>query len=440
MALTTARKILFGASLSAICLLLAVNAPAASNAKPVFQSQTRVGFTVGDQWEPSIAADALGHVYIVFPQYATTQYPTIPGCPTCPSPTMFLIVSNDNGSTWSDPQKIADPGSGQVDVQIKVDPLDGRTVYASWLQNNKSVIEVAKSTDFGGTWTAVMANSTKAGTDKDILVVKGQDVYVGYNHAQTVWVSSSHDGGQTFSSAKVNHNAQFGWSLTGGAAIDNAGNVYYSWAGYTQNGGAKGPVNIYVSKSSDGGNTWSETLIDVSGSPPDCSAFLCGWAFLGPGTAMTSDAAGNLHLLWNAGTVDKGPERIFYSTSASADGVNWSPKSDVSLAPIGVDHAFPAVAAGDAGDVRIAWMDQRNEPHWNVYYRTSTDGGQTWSSETTLSTYVAGYSYVFSDGFRFPFGDYFDMTIDYLGRTQACWGEGFNWDTPGSIWYTRQLK
>jgi len=41
-------------------------------------------------------------------------------------------------------------------------------------------------------------------------------------------------------------------------------------------------------------------------------------------------------------------------------------------------------------------------------------------------------------GFRF--GDYFDLTIDYLGRTQGCWGEGFNYDSPGSIWYTRQLK
>ena len=438
MALATVRKILFRVCFSAVCVLLTVNALAASNARSTFQPQTRVGFTVGDQWEPAIAADAFGHVYIVFPQYKTIAYPTIPGCPSCPSPTMFLIVSNDNGATWSDPRLIADPGSGQVDVQVKVDPSDGRTVYASWLQNSKSLIEVAKSNDFGVTWSTVIANSTKAGTDKDILVVKGKDVYVGYNHAQTVWVSSSHDGGQTFTSAKVNHNAQFGWSLTGGAAIDRAGNVYYSWEGFTQNGGAKGPVNIYVSKSTDGGNTWSATLLDVSGSPPDCSPFLCGWAFLGPGTALTNDVAGNLYLLWNSGTVAKGPERIFYSTSA--DGINWSPKVDVSRAPLGVDHAFPAVAAGGAGDIRIAWMDQRNEPNWNVYYRTSKDGGTTWSGETALSTDVAGYNYIFEDGFRFPFGDYFDLTIDYLGRTQGCWGEGFNYDSPGSIWYTRQLK
>ena len=112
----------------------------------------------------------------------------------------------------------------------------------------------------------------------------------------------------------------------------------------------------------------------------------------------------------------------------------------MSLAPAGVDNSFPAIIAGAAGDVRIAWMDQRNTPHWNVYYRTSKDGGNTWSAETTLSTNVAGYSYIFADGFRFPFGDYFDLTIDYLGRTQACWGEGYDYLTPGNVWYTRQLR
>jgi len=415
-------------SLSTICPDLTFGAG------PSFQPQTRVGPTTGDQWEPSIAADAFGHTYILIPQYGALSI-----CPACPTPTMYLVSSSDNGATWSEPRLIANPGSGQIDVQIKVDPVDGRTVYASWLQNNKSVIAVAKSTDFGQTWNTVVANRTKAGTDKDILVVKGNDVYVAYDHSQTVWASSSHDGGQTFTSVKVNPNAQFGWSLSGGGAIDNQGNVYFSWEGYEQNGQAKGPVNIYVTKSTDGGFTWTQTLLDVSGSPPNCSAFSCGWAFLGPGTAMAADNAGQLYVLWNAGTVDKGPERMWFSTFKD-HGHTWSPKKDVSLAPAGVDNSFPAIIAGATGVVRIAWMDQRNTPHWNVYYRTSKDGGNTWSAETTLSTNVAGYSYAFADGFRFPFGDYFDLTIDYLGRTQACWGEGYDYLTPGNVWYTRQLR
>src|SRR5258708_24074407 len=262
----------------------------------VFQPQTRLGGSLpGDQWEPAIAADAYGHVYVLIPDFP-------PGCQCCPSSTMYLVVISYNGVSCSDQETSAPAGSGQIDVQIKVDPVDGSTVYASWLQNNKSLIAVAKSVDFGETWTTVIANRTEAGTDKDILVVKGKDVYVGYNHAQTVWVSSSHNGGTTFTSTKVNQNAHFGWSLTGGAAIDNLGNVYFAWNGYTQNGQATGPVNLYVTKSSDGGNTWTSTPLDVSGSPPNCSAFSCGWAFLGPGIAMTSDTAGHLYPPCNART------------------------------------------------------------------------------------------------------------------------------------------
>jgi len=399
-----------------------------------FAPQTRLGYTSGDQWEPSIAADRSGHVYVLYPQYGG-----VPGCPACASPTMILQISTDRGATWSAPTQIYPAGAttGQWDAQIVVDPTDGQTVYASWLQDGKSKIAVAKSTDFGASWTIVTANSTNAGTDKPILAVHGQDVYVGYNHAQKVWVSASHNGGATFTSSNVNPNGKLGWSLAGGGTVDPAGNVYFSWAGYEQNGGAKGKVNLYISKSADGGATWTNQLMEVSGSPPDCSAYLCGWAYLGAQITMTSDAAGMLYTLWNAGTVDKGPERIYFAKSTDA-GATWSAKVDVSAAPIGAAHAFPAIVAGAAGDVRIAWMDARAAgPLWNTYYRSSTNSGATWTAETDLSTSVAGFKYIKPDGFSYPFGDYFEIDIDDRGTTHAIWGEGLNYDSPGSIWYTR---
>ena len=405
-------------------------APVVWAANSGFTPQTRLGFKSGDQWEPAIAADGYGHVYVLYPQYVM-----VPRCPNCPVPTMILVVSSDNGNTWEAPRQVAPPGTGQFDAQIVVDPIDRRTVYAAWLQNNKSDTVVAKSADFGQSWSLVVADSTNAGTDKPILVVRGADVYVGFNHAQKVWVSSSHDGGITFTSANVNVNAKLGWSLAGGGTVDPVGNVYFAWAGYTQNGGAKGPVNLYTSKSSDGGKTWTSTVLDVSGSPPDCSNYSCGWAYLGAQITMTSDAAGTLYALWNSGVVDKGAERIYFASSTTA-GATWSPKVDVSAAPAGVEHAFPAIVGGSDGDVRIAWMDSRNLPLWNTYYRSSTNGGATWSAEKQMSSYVRGYSYIQRDGFSFPFGDYFEMDIDSHGQTQAVWGEGLNYKSPGSIWYS----
>lgn len=416
-----------------------IAAPASAARAPAapaqgFAPQARLGYTAGDQWEPAIAADRSGHVYMLYPQYGG-----VPGCPGCANPTMILQTSADGGTTWGAPRQIypAGAGGGQWDAQVVVDPVGGQTVYAAWLQDNKSNIMVARSADFGATWQAVAADSTNAGTDKPILAVRGPHVYVAFNHTQRVWVASSHDGGQTFTNVIVNPNGKLGWSLAGGGAVDPAGNVYFAWAGYEQNGGAKGKVNLYISKSADGGATWANKLLDISGAPPDCSAYQCGWAYLGAQMTMASDAGGALYALWNAGTADKGPERIYFAKSTDA-GATWSAKADVSTAPAGVAHAFPAIVAGAAGDVRIGWMDARTAgPLWNVYYRSSTNGGASWSAESDLSSYVAGFGYIQPGGFSYPFGDYWELAIDGQGAAHAIWGEGLNYDAPGSIWYTR---
>jgi hypothetical protein len=80
--------------------------------------------------------------------------------------------------------------------------------------------------------------------------------------------------------------------------------------------------------------------------------------------------------------------------------------------------------------------DAHGQPLWNTFYRSSTNGGATWSAESQLSGPLRGYDYILPGGFRFPFGDYFGIAIDSEGATQAVWGEGRNYKSPGSIWYT----
>jgi hypothetical protein len=403
-----------------------------------FTPQTRLGFHVENEWEPSIAADRFGHVYMLYAQYSG-----VPNCPDCSNPTQVLQISNDHGATWGAPFVIYPDGAetgGQWDSQIVTDPIDGKTVFASFMQNNKSDIIVAKSTDFGAHWTFVTADATNSGTDKPILAVRGQDVYVVYNHSQTIWSANSHDGGATFTEVKVNQNGKLGWSLAGGGTVTSNGNVFFAWAGYEGSGGAKSTVNLYVSKSTDGGATWTTQLIEVSSSPPDCSAFLCGWAYLGAQMVMTSDASDNIYLLWNSGSAARGPERIYFAKSTNG-GNTYSAKMDVSTAPANTHHAFPAIAATGNGNVRISWMDARTAnggmDKWNVYYRSSTYGGSSWSNEVDLSTAVSGFSYIFPDGFRFPFGDYYELDVDEQGTNHVIFGEALNYDAPGSIWYAK---
>ena len=415
---------------AALCALVLAFVPAALAASPGFTAQTRLGFPVGDQWEPAIAADGFGHVYVLYPQYGR-----LPDCPGCPLPSMTLLVSDDNGATWQLPHAITPHLSGQFDPQIVVDPVDHRTVYAAWLQNNNTDAVVARSVDFGQSWSITIADRDGEDADKPVLSVRGQDVYLAFNRQRSMRVASSHDGGITFTSAEVSPLLNLARALAGGATVDPERTVHLAWAGYTRRNEAKGRVNLYISKSSDGGKTWATTRMDSSGVPPDCSAYHCEWGYLGAQITMASDAAGTLYVLWNSGKSDKAPERIYFASSTTT-GDTWSAKADVSRAAAGVEHAFPALVAGAAGDVRIAWMDTRNSPLWNTYSRSSSNGGATWSTESKLSSYVPGYRYVRSKGFSFPFGDYFEMDIDSEGHTQAVWGEGLNFRSPGSIWYS----
>jgi hypothetical protein len=419
----------------AFCLVLTLSAKAALAASG-FTPQHRLGYTSGDQWEPAMATDAHGHIYILFPQYGAVDQ-----CPACTTPTMVLLTSSDNGTSWDPPQPLLTSSIGQFDAQIKVDPVDRQTLYASWMQGRHDII-VARSQDFGRSWYfAIAEHSAEVIIDKPVLAIRGPNVYVSFNHDQTLSVAASHDYAQNFSSTVLNPGAGPGWSLAAGATVDPVGNVYFSWTAYARTDLLARPVEVFVSRSADGGRNWSTTPIDVSSAAPDCPAQVCSAGFLASQMALASDDAGVVYAVWNSGSVIGGPQRIYFSSSTN-QGENWSTKVEVSNAPAGVEHCFPAITAGTAGDVRIAWMDTREvdpqgHPLWNTFYRASTNGGATWSTELQLSGPVRGYDYILPNGFLFPFGNLFSIGIDNLGVTHVVWGEGRNYRSPGSIWYTR---
>ena len=73
----------------ALLVLLVLAAAEAALAVSGFKPQTRLGYRTGDQWEPAIAADGHGHVYVLYPQYGA-----VPDCPSCMAPTAALVISN----------------------------------------------------------------------------------------------------------------------------------------------------------------------------------------------------------------------------------------------------------------------------------------------------------------------------------------------------------
>jgi hypothetical protein len=405
-------------------------------AAATFSPQSRVGFPSGDDWEPALAADRYGYLYVVY------YHTDVKGQSSCNGCDLHLLLqrSGDRGNTWSAPIPIA-PGpvnGGQFDPWLMVNPVDGRTVWFSFMQGfPQSQIEIVKSTDFGLTWSSPVVVSGSARADKDVLAVRGDTLAVFFDDYYTLYGSVSTNGGLTWTLHSLSsfHNAP-NQLLCSGAGMDSLGNIFSAWNVYDSS--ATPPCRLWIEKSADLGQTWIATDIDVGGAPYPCSQCGAG-AYLAPQIAMRIGADDTVYLLWNTtiNLADGAPERVFFSKSID-HGTSFSPRVEFSSAPIGTEHGFPTLAAGaGAGDLRAGWMDTRTGA-WNVFYRASTNGGASFGDEVSLSTFVPGYSYSTTNGFQFPYGDYFQMAVDCCGATHAAFGESSAYKAPGNIWLVNE--
>ena len=131
-------------------------------------------------------------------------------------------------------------------------------------------------------------------------------------------------------------------------------------------------------------------------------------------------------MLYNAPATDGGPPLVWFRSSSDG-GAHWSARTSVSTDATPSFHVFPTIDAGVAGDIRIAWMDNRTGAY-NVWYRSSSDRGQHWSDETKVSQFRRGYTYV---PFLVPFEiarelfDYYRQGAAEVGRTVTADNLGF---------------
>jgi hypothetical protein len=107
---------------------------------------------------------------------------------------------------------------------------------------------------------------------------------------------------------------------------------------------------------------------------------------------------------------------------------------------------FPRVEGGASGQISVMWMDDRlGQPldhmnGWNVWYRSSTTGGQTWAGASQrVSQFDRRRSESHRNGFEFPYGDYEGIDLTTAGNAVMIWGEGHDYtggpDNPGHIIY-----
>jgi hypothetical protein len=322
----------------------------------------------------------------------------------CPSYTGFYRSLN-RGKTWNRtclpllPGYIhgGDPGLGY--------DLHGNAYITGLDINNagQAVVAFAKSIPGGG-WTspAIAVSPTFSGglADKDWLQVDDTPTspYAGalyisatQEDQQTnsqISVSHSYDGGNTWTTVLVDTEQMFHQSVDqwSDLAIGKDGTVYVSWERCTPNPDCGNVQSrFYVSRSTDGGNTWSTpTLMATAQLPPDTGGCFYGCLphtseRVSPIPAIDIDNssgkhAGNLYAVipnWT-GTY------LQVEVTSSTDGGNtW--RNPISVTPSSDTHDqfFPWLSVSQTGIVGVTWLDRRDDPNdilYKAYAAVSKDG------------------------------------------------------------------
>jgi hypothetical protein len=269
--------------------------------------------------------------------------------------------------------------------------------------------------------------------DKSFIATdrQGQDVYVSYTRfqfvdttfvGQPIEVVASHDAGRSFGPpVVVGPFIGLGqqWSEP---AVGPNGEVYVTWIRETSLGSAT--VQIVISKSTDGGRTFTPPLVVQTIDP----------GFAAPSgynredmidppridVARTGRYRGEVYVVYHAAGAD-GPE-VFLTRSP--DGFSWS--ATVLVNDDVTDFQFwPVVAVEPGGNVDVMWYDRRLNPGTaitNTFWSQSTDNGRTFRPNVRLSDVGSDWAAAAWDAIP-NFGDYNDISAGG-NRTYAAWGDG----------------
>ncbi|HYM79157.1 MAG TPA: sialidase family protein [Candidatus Dormibacteraeota bacterium] len=434
-------------------------------------SSTRLGDGTGEDWEPAILAADGSYVYALWPHFGPTTYKDTSGATCMPFSTKvrtgyttaYMYFQMSNGGSWSNVVIPRCPVHGNVvDAQLAIGA--NHRIYAGYMDGNSQYtpIMVIHSDDHGSTWSAPVDVTGGHNGDKDIVLAdQNNNVIVAFENGGRQYISVSTNGGTSFSAKQVNI-APSGVALATGGVIDTQGNAYIAWSG-TDNKG-KGPTTFYVQHSNNLFSTYAVTTADEGEGEPVVSG--AGWDYWGgsvqiatqPRTPPVND---RVIVVYNAGAGSNGaPERIYtkYSDTLGAtwnipfNSSSWPNGSQLSLAPSGVWHAFPSIAAS-ASVVKAIWMDNRATPGgnytctsssitgacgvWNVYERSSADGATNWSSELVMTQATPYRDYQTAAGFDHPYGDYSETVTDGVGNFYAIWAEGESYLGSGDVYYAK---
>ncbi|MCW2543291.1 MAG: hypothetical protein JWM40_843 [Frankiales bacterium] len=340
----------------------------------------------------------------------------------------YIWTSDDNGKTWTfRPRTIPTEGliaSGFSDPEIAIDSA-GQVFFS---EINLVNVAVSKSTTKGSTWTlqnlggAVLTDRQWTEADrKDELyfVANGQPGGTGTGVVDGHYISKSTDGGKTFTNSIPD---QIGGSGLGDIRVDKRNGTVYE-AHYSQ-----GNLAIAAFRNARAGN-----LVAT-----DTSLVAAKVRMVAHWPAIDLDPSGNLYITWDEDGTGGRAAGIWYSRSTDA-GRHWADPVRVSSGD--ATAIWPWLGVGDDGRAGIAWLQAdrllpSNDPQtpgsygWRIVAAATTTGlGCTASTKPaftapTVATPAAVHVGTICNGGTVcqatltdrRLGDYFSVDVDNTGR------------------------
>lgn len=231
-----------------------------------------------------------------------------------------------------------------------------------------------------------------AGNDRPWITSDGTHVYISYHDAAnsaTIRVQRSDDDGFTWKrvgnaitgAGRITGSSTFN-NIAGPIKADPTSHAVYAIFASGQVGILKAKTanfnDIFVSRSTDGGQHWTPVLV-FAGTLPSTNANVF------PAVAIDS-TNGNVYATWSnasgAGT------NVFFSTSTDG-GASWSTPEIVNIAPANT-AVFPWVAA-HAGTVDVVYYGTDSTTNgtgavWNVYLAQTSNNGTSFTQSLASNT------------------------------------------------------
>ena len=332
--------------------------------------------------------------------------------------------SLDHGLTWSEPVPILDPAPSYQGLQV-IDANGRLTV--SWLSDVGSdrVVQNAWSVDGGLSWSApVNATPTPGYAGEHQLIAHGDFLVLAWSNwdgvQSTMWAARSADGGASWNGHVQVSPAALDAVSAQLASTDGAvALVYWTYGSFngiqavsssdglswstpvdvsdpsdtvtsqqlaadgtsvlaTWYGGIGGINTVQLSRSDDGGLTWSEPL-DITGTDPGDAAYY-------PEIAVSGALAALLWWEWD------GSNYLMRAATSTDGGATWTVSDFLSIAGY---NASSHRVVNNGTTVTAIW--QRNTMVGTVVETAYYDGGE-WSAAQLLSeTETAGAPSIVTD-------------------------------------------